>query len=131
MNPNHAPPNLPRTRLRMEAFEVEHLASYAQKSADSAGRVHPEEKHPFRTDYQRDRARVIHSKAFRRLESKTQVFLNGSGDHFRTRLTHTMEVASISRTIARGHGGTISTRPVTPHGASFHVSLPAMEDESS
>ena len=92
---------LPRTRLRMEAFEEDALASYAQKSAQSVGRVHAEARHPFRTDFQRDRARIIHSKAFRRLESKTQVFLNGTGDHFRTRLTHTMEVASISRTIAR------------------------------
>src|SRR5690242_11918941 len=85
----------------MEAFEEESLACYAQKSAHSIGRVHNEARHPFRTDFQRDRARIIHSKAFRRLESKTQVFLNGSGDHFRTRLTHTMEVASISRSIAR------------------------------
>lgn len=95
------PRALPRTRLRMEVFEEDTLAGYAQKSSHSAGRVHPEERHPFRTDFQRDRARIIHSKAFRRLESKTQVFLNGTGDHFRTRLTHTMEVASISRTIAR------------------------------
>lgn len=85
----------------MEAEERAQLAPYAQKSGDSAGRAHAEELHPYRTAYQRDRARVIHSRAFRRLESKTQVFLSGSGDHLRTRLTHTIEVASISRTIAR------------------------------
>ena len=93
-----------RTRQEREAFERERLAPYAQKSGDSAGREHPEPKHPFRTEYERDRQRVIHSKAFRRLEYKTQVFLNGTGDHLRTRLTHTIEVASISRTIARGAG---------------------------
>ena len=65
------------------------------------GRVHREAPPIWRTRYQRDRDRVIHSKAFRRLEYKTQVFLNGSGDHLRTRLTHTMEVAAISRNIAR------------------------------
>lgn len=77
------------------------LAPYAQHAAATRGRVHPEPAHPFRTDFQRDCARVIHSKAFRRLEFKTQVFLSGSGDHLRNRLTHTIEVASISRTIAR------------------------------
>jgi dGTPase len=89
-----------KTRLDIEADEARSLASYAQKVADGAGRVHPEPAHPFRTDYQRDRARIIHSRAFRRLEYKTQVFLNGTGDHLRTRLTHTIEVASVSRTIA-------------------------------
>ena len=77
------------------------LAPYAQHAADTRGRAHPEAAHSFRTDYQRDGARVIHSRAFRRLEFKTQVFLSGSGDHLRNRLTHTIEVASISRTIAR------------------------------
>ena len=90
-----------KSREQMESDERAQLAPYAQKSADSAGRAHPEASHPYRTAFQRDRARVIHSRAFRRLEYKTQVFLNGSGDHLRTRLTHTIEVASVSRTIAR------------------------------
>ena len=90
-----------KSREQMEAEEHALLAPCAQKSGDSAGRRHAQEPHPYRTAYQRDRARVIHSRAFRRLEYKTQVFLNGSGDHLRTRLTHTIEVASISRTIAR------------------------------
>jgi dGTPase len=93
-----------RTRLEKEKWENERLASYAQKSGDSAGRVHAEPAHPHRTAYERDRARIIHSRAFRRLEYKTQVFLSGTGDHLRTRLTHTIEVASISRTIARALG---------------------------
>ena len=90
-----------RSRKQMEREERRVLAPYAQASGDTAGRTYQEESHPYRTPYQRDRARVIHSRAFRRLEYKTQVFLNGTGDHLRTRLTHTIEVASISRTIAR------------------------------
>ena len=92
---------MPRTREELEAFERQNLASYAQFSAESAGRKFAEEPPEWRTHYQRDRDRVIHSRAFRRLEYKTQVFLNGSGDHLRTRLTHTIEVAAISRNISR------------------------------
>lgn len=93
-----------RTRESLIEHERATLAPYAQRSGDSAGRKHPEPPHPLRTEYQRDCARIIHSRAFRRLEYKTQVFLNGTGDHLRTRLTHTMEVTSISRSIARALG---------------------------
>src|SRR5499425_1253242 len=76
------------------------LAPYALRAEESLGRRYPEPKHPYRNDFQRDRDRVIHSRAFRRLEAKTQVFTRRYSDHFRNRLTHTMEVAQISRTIA-------------------------------
>ena len=95
---------MPYSRSQLEQHERQTLAPYAQFSADSRGREHLEEPHQWRTHYQRDRDRVIHSRAFRRLEYKTQVFLNGSGDHLRTRLTHTMEVAAISRNIGRALG---------------------------
>src|SRR5258705_10646911 len=92
---------MPRTRQELEQFEKQSLAPYAQFSAETRGRKHEEAPPEWRTEYQRDRDRVIHSRAFRRLEYKTQVFLNGTGDHLRTRLTHTIEVAAISRNISR------------------------------
>ncbi|HTL59689.1 MAG TPA: deoxyguanosinetriphosphate triphosphohydrolase [Candidatus Limnocylindrales bacterium] len=92
---------MPRTRQELEALERQSLAPYAQFSANTRGRKYHDTPLEWRTEYQRDRDRVIHSRAFRRLEYKTQVFLNGAGDHLRTRLTHTMEVAGISRNIAR------------------------------
>ena len=92
---------MPRTRTDLEKLEHVTLAPYAQFSAQSRGRQYPESPPDWRTQYQRDRDRIIHSRAFRRLEYKTQVFLNGTGDHLRTRLTHTIEVAAISRGIAR------------------------------
>jgi dGTPase len=92
---------MPRTRKELEHLERQTLAPYAQFSGDNRGRIYKETPPEWRTEYQRDRDRVIHSRAFRRLEYKTQVFLNGTGDHLRTRLTHTMEVAAISRGISR------------------------------
>ncbi len=92
---------MPRTREELERIERVQLAPYAQFSADTRGRRYRETPPDWRTEYQRDRDRVIHSRAFRRLEYKTQVFLNGTGDHLRTRLTHTIEVAAIARNISR------------------------------
>ncbi len=89
------------TREELEDRELRELAPYARKARDSSGRQHPEEEHAYRTAYQRDRDRIIHCSAFRRLEYKTQVFVNTYGDYYRTRLTHTMEVAQIARTMAR------------------------------
>jgi dGTPase len=80
------------------------LAPYAQRASETAGRSRSEQEHLFRYCYQRDRDRIVHGTSFRRLDGKTQVFLNGTGDHYRTRLTHTIEVASISRTVARALG---------------------------
>src|SRR5258707_14414395 len=92
---------MPRIRSELEQIERLNLAPYAQLSAETRGRKYREAPPEWRTEYQRDRDRVIHSRAFRRLEYKTQVFLNGTGDHLRTRLTHTIEVAAISRNISR------------------------------
>ena len=92
---------MPCTRQELEERERQFLAPYAQFSAETRGRKYSEDPPEWRTHYQRDRDRVIHSRAFRRLEYKTQVFLNGTGDHLRTRLTHTMEVAGVARNIAR------------------------------
>ncbi len=90
-----------QTRKDLEELEDKILAPYAMKSKDSAGREHDEPQHEGRTCYQRDRDRVVHSEAFRKLEYKTQVFIIFEGDYYRTRLTHTIEVAQLARTIGR------------------------------
>lgn len=126
------------------------LASYAMDVAQSRGRRYPEPPHPYRNDYARDRDRVIHSRAFRRLEAKTQVFTTRYSDHFRNRLTHTLEVAQIARTVAGalrlnadlaealalvhdighppfGHAGERKLDELLrPHGASFDHNLQAL-----
>ena len=89
------------SRQTLEALEDQQLAPYAQRADASRGRAYPEEEHAYRTAFQRDRDRVLYTTAFRRLEYKTQVFVNYEGDHYRTRLTHTLEVAQIARTMAR------------------------------
>lgn len=88
------------TQNQIKQFEDNFLAPYAMKSYNTRGRVYKEEEHSYRSAYQRDRDRIIHSAAFRLLEYKTQVFVNHEGDYYRTRLTHTLEVAQIARTIA-------------------------------
>jgi dGTPase len=93
-----------RQRQQIEEIERAMLAPYAMKSADSRGREYPEDEAPYRTVFQRDRERVLHTTAFRRLQGKTQVFVVTEGDYYRTRITHTLEVAQIGRTIARAVG---------------------------
>jgi dGTPase len=130
-------------RERIEAGERAGLHPRAARAAESRGRALPEEPCPVRTDYQRDRDRILHAKSFRRLKHKTQVFLSPQGDHYRTRLTHTLEVSQIARTVARalrlnedlaeaialghdlghtpfGHAGEKSLREILPEGFS-HV----------
>jgi dGTPase len=90
-----------RHRVDLAGLEEKLLAPFAMKSRATRGRRYPEDEHDFRLPFQRDRDRIIHSTAFRRLEYKTQVFVNHEGDYYRTRLTHTMEAAQITRTVAR------------------------------
>lgn len=92
------------TRQQLEAFEDQHLAPYGLRSKNSKGRAFPEEEAEYRTAFQRDCDRILHTTAFRRLEYKTQVFINYEGDYYRTRLTHTLEVAQIGRSLARTLG---------------------------
>ena len=91
---------MPCTRAELEAREAATLAPYATLSRDARGREHPDPGSATRTAFQKDRDRVLHTTAFRRLEAKTQVFLNASGDHYRTRLTHTLEVQQVARSVA-------------------------------
>jgi len=89
------------TRSRLEEIEDKYLAPYGMRSKHTRGRVYPEREADYRTVFQKDRDRILHTTAFRRLEYKTQVFINYEGDYYRTRLTHTLEVAQIGRTVAR------------------------------
>jgi dGTPase len=92
------------TREQLEAIEDQSLAPYGIRSKASKGRAYPDSEPGYRTAFQRDRDRILHTTAFRRLEYKTQVFINYEGDYYRTRLTHTLEVAQIGRTLARALG---------------------------
>lgn len=96
-----AKPSSVNLREHLEDRERKTLSRHATCAADSKGRERPEEEHGYRTAFQRDRDRILHTKAFRRLTRKTQVFLAPEGDHYRTRLTHTLEVTQIARTVAR------------------------------
>src|SRR3954466_401750 len=95
------------TRQQREANEATMLAPYAVKSGDSQGRNYPEDEDAYRTAFQKDRDRILHTTAFRRLEYKTQVFVNYEGDYYRTRLTHTLEVAQIGRSLAAALGANV------------------------
>ena len=92
------------SREQLEDLESQQLAPYGMRSKNSRGRLFPEDEPEHRTRFQRDRDRILHTTAFRRLEYKTQVFINYEGDYYRTRLTHTLEVTQIGRTIARAIG---------------------------
>lgn len=92
------------TREQLEAHEEQILSPFGQRSRNTKGRAYPDKEPVHRTSFQRDRDRIIHTTAFRRLEYKTQVFINFEGDYFRTRLTHTLEVAQVGRTVARALG---------------------------
>ena len=93
-----------RSRKETEVLEEQTLAPYAARSARTHGRKYPEPAHEHRSEFQRDRDRILHSRCFRRLEYKTQVFINGTADHYRTRLTHTLEMTAVGRTLARALG---------------------------
>ena len=93
-----------RSRKETEELEDRMLAPYAARSARSHGRKYEEPSHEHRGAFQRDRDRILHSRCFRRLEYKTQVFINGTADHYRTRLTHTLEMTAVGRTLARALG---------------------------
>src|SRR2546423_6006053 len=90
-----------RTRADVYRAEQERLAPWAARAEKTRGRAFPEEEHPRRSPYERDRDRIVHSSAFRKLEYKTQVFVNHEGDYYRTRLTHTLEAAQLARSAAR------------------------------
>ncbi len=136
-------------RARWEQWEDEHLAPGASRAATCKGRDTPVEPSPYRTEFQRDRDRIVHSKAFRRLKDKTQVFLAPEGDHYRVRLTHTLEVTGVARTIARalrlnedlceaialahdlghtpfGHMGEVALSSFTPDGSPWRHALQSL-----